>query len=155
MTDNNNKWIKKKRWPWVIGGILLLIGLWQLFTNLYGEEEKELRRQLRETVKEKFPEETAEFLMVLARREAKERKITPSVPTLKRGNMGDAQIRVLSGLPGISTMLAGRLLSNFGSLERIFSAEEEELVKVDGIGRRKAREIRAVLSGSDEDGPAK
>ncbi|MGA1873357.1 MAG: DEAD/DEAH box helicase [Thermoplasmatota archaeon] len=103
----------------------------------------------------KSPEETAEFLMVLARREAKERKITPSVPTLKRGNMGDAQIRVLSGLPGISTMLAGRLLSNFGSLERIFSAEEEELVKVDGIGRRKAREIRAVLSGSDEDGPAK
>jgi len=38
-----------------------MVGLWQLFTNLYQEEDKELRRQLRETVKEKFPEQTAEF----------------------------------------------------------------------------------------------
>ena len=59
--NEKNRWIKKRRWPWVIGGILLLIGLWQLFTNLYREEEKQLRRQLRETVKEKFPEQTAEF----------------------------------------------------------------------------------------------
>ena len=32
-----------------------------MFANLYREEEKELRRQLRETVKEKFPEQAAEF----------------------------------------------------------------------------------------------
>jgi pimeloyl-ACP methyl ester carboxylesterase len=61
MKDKINRWVKKRRWPWVIGGILLLIGLWQLFTNLYQEEEKELRRQLRETVKENFPEQTAKF----------------------------------------------------------------------------------------------
>jgi pimeloyl-ACP methyl ester carboxylesterase len=53
------RWIKK--WPWILGGILLLIGLWQLFANLYREEEKELRRQFRETVKEKFPEQTAKL----------------------------------------------------------------------------------------------
>jgi len=35
--------------------------LWQLFTSTYREQEKELRRQLRETVKEKFPEQTAKF----------------------------------------------------------------------------------------------
>jgi pimeloyl-ACP methyl ester carboxylesterase len=61
MNDKRKRWIKKKRWPWVIGGILLLIGMWQLFTNFYGEEEKELRRQLRETVKERFPEQTAKI----------------------------------------------------------------------------------------------
>ncbi|UCG14532.1 MAG: acetyltransferase, partial [Deltaproteobacteria bacterium] len=61
MNDRRNRRIKKRRWPWVIGAILLLIGLWQLFTNIYREEEKELRRQLRETVREKFPEQTAEF----------------------------------------------------------------------------------------------
>ena len=61
MNDKKNRRIRKRRWPWVIGGILLLIGLWQLFTSFYQEEEKELRRQLRETVKEKFPEQTAEF----------------------------------------------------------------------------------------------
>jgi pimeloyl-ACP methyl ester carboxylesterase len=61
MNDPKNTRTKKRRWPWVIAGILLLIGLWQLFANLYREEEKQLRRQLRETVKEKFPEQTAEF----------------------------------------------------------------------------------------------
>ncbi len=61
MNEERNRRIKKRRWLWVIGGILLLLGLWQLFTNIYGEEEKELRRQLRETVKEKFPEQTSKF----------------------------------------------------------------------------------------------
>ncbi|UCE83884.1 MAG: acetyltransferase [Deltaproteobacteria bacterium] len=61
MNDKKNRRIRKKRWLWVITGILLLIGLWQLFTNLYREEEKKLRRQLREAVKERFPEQTAKF----------------------------------------------------------------------------------------------
>ena len=59
MNKKIGRWIKK--WPWVLGGILLLIGSWQLFSNLYREEEKELRRQFRETVKEKFPEQTAKL----------------------------------------------------------------------------------------------
>ena len=61
MNAKKDRRTKKTRWPWVIVGILLLVGLWQVFTNLYQEEEKELRRQLRETVKEKFPEQTAKF----------------------------------------------------------------------------------------------
>ncbi len=59
MQDPKNKKPKKRRWLWIIGGVLLFIGLWQLVANFYQEEEKELRRQLRETVKEKFPEQTA------------------------------------------------------------------------------------------------
>ena len=61
MNDQKNTRTKKRRWLWVIAGILLLIGLWQLVANLYREEEKQLRRQLRESIKEKFPEQTAEF----------------------------------------------------------------------------------------------
>ncbi|MGD9055923.1 MAG: hypothetical protein PVJ41_02635 [Desulfobacterales bacterium] len=61
MKDLKNKQTKKKRWLWVVAGILLLIGLWQLVADHYQEEEKQLRRQLRETVKEKFPEQTARF----------------------------------------------------------------------------------------------
>ncbi|MFA9614212.1 MAG: esterase/lipase family protein, partial [Deltaproteobacteria bacterium] len=61
MNENRNRRTKKRRWLWVIGGILLLLGVWQLFTNMYREQEKELRRQFRETVKEKFPEQTAKF----------------------------------------------------------------------------------------------
>jgi pimeloyl-ACP methyl ester carboxylesterase len=61
MDDQRNTQRKKRRWPWIIAGILLLIGLWQLVANFYQEEEKQLRRQLRETVKEKFPEQAAEL----------------------------------------------------------------------------------------------
>jgi pimeloyl-ACP methyl ester carboxylesterase len=61
MNDEKKRGVKKRRWPWIIGGILLVIGLWQLFTNLYREEEWELRRQLREAVKKTFPEQTAKF----------------------------------------------------------------------------------------------
>jgi pimeloyl-ACP methyl ester carboxylesterase len=61
MNIPKNKRAKKRRWFWIIGGILLIFGLWQFFANLYREEEKQLRSQLRETVKEKFPEQTAEF----------------------------------------------------------------------------------------------
>jgi triacylglycerol esterase/lipase EstA (alpha/beta hydrolase family) len=61
MNDDRNKRTKKRRWLWVIGGIILLLGLWQLFTSTYREQEKELRRQFRETVKEKFPKQTAKF----------------------------------------------------------------------------------------------
>ena len=61
MNDPKNTRTKKRRWPWIIGGILLIIGLWQLLANLYQEEEKQLRSKLRETVKEKFPEQAAEL----------------------------------------------------------------------------------------------
>ena len=52
---------KQRRWLWIVCLAIVLVGLWELFTNIYREEEKELRRQLRETVKEKFPEQAAEF----------------------------------------------------------------------------------------------
>jgi pimeloyl-ACP methyl ester carboxylesterase len=61
MNDDRNRRTKKTRWLWIIGAILLFLGFWQLFTSTYREQEKELRRQLRETVKEKFPEQTAKF----------------------------------------------------------------------------------------------
>ncbi len=61
MNDAKNKRPKKRRWIWIIGSVLLVVGLWQLVSNIYQEEEKHLRRQLRQTVKEKFPEQTARF----------------------------------------------------------------------------------------------
>jgi pimeloyl-ACP methyl ester carboxylesterase len=61
MTETIFKWIKKRRWLWIIAGMLLLLIVWQVVTNIYREEDKELRRQLRQSVKEKFPRQTAEF----------------------------------------------------------------------------------------------
>lgn len=61
MNDSKKKAIDKRRWPWVVGTIVLLFSLWQVVSNLYTEEEKELRRQVRETVKETFPKQAEQF----------------------------------------------------------------------------------------------
>jgi len=52
---------------------------------------------------------------------------------------------VTEGLPGVSAVLAKRLLEHFGTVERVMSASERELREVRGIGKEKAREIRKVL----------
>jgi len=93
------------------------------------------------------PKETAEFLMVLARREAKEGRKPQLLNIQKKGGLREIQIRTLSGLPGISNMLADRLISHFGTLEKAFTATADELIEVDGIGKNKAREIKNLLTG--------
>ena len=52
---------RRRRWLWIVGLVVLLGGLWHLVADVYREEEKELRTQLREAVKESFPEEAAAF----------------------------------------------------------------------------------------------
>ena len=61
MNNPKNRWTRKKPWILIFGCIILFSGLWHLVTTLYPEEEKELRRQFRETVKNKFPEQTTGF----------------------------------------------------------------------------------------------
>ncbi|KPK31707.1 MAG: hypothetical protein AMK70_11925 [Nitrospira bacterium SG8_35_1] len=61
MTDNKSLQNKKRLWPWIMGIIVLLIGVWQLVSDNFREEEKELRTQIRKTVKEMFPEKAAEL----------------------------------------------------------------------------------------------
>ncbi|MDI6751929.1 MAG: helix-hairpin-helix domain-containing protein [bacterium] len=56
------------------------------------------------------------------------------------------QIYILQGLPGIGPKLATNLLDHFGSIEKIFTAPCEELIKVSGMGRKKAEGIRKIVS---------
>lgn len=91
--------------------------------------------------------ETAEILVAIAKREQMEeaREVAirggPKVMTLP-----EQQRFVIEGLPGISVVLAKRLLEHFKSVKRVMSASEKELQQVRGIGREKAGEIRRVLS---------
>ena len=55
-----------------------------------------------------------------------------------------AQLYLLQGLPGIGVKRAQNLLETFGSVEAVFKAELEELVKVEGIGTVRAEAIRWV-----------
>jgi Fanconi anemia group M protein len=53
---------------------------------------------------------------------------------------------VAAGLPGVNTKLAERLMEEFETLERLFSANEADLKGVEGIGEGKAEKIRTVVS---------
>ncbi|MGC8817111.1 MAG: ERCC4 domain-containing protein [Candidatus Hadarchaeum sp.] len=98
------------------------------------------------TVDEK---ETASILIAIARREqiAEKREVALRGEP-KKFTLTDCQRYIVEGLPGVSAVLAKRLLEHFGTVEKIMCASEEELRQVDGIGKEKAREIRNVLTAT-------
>lgn len=62
MTDHKKRWPSARLLIWAAIALLSLIVGWNLLSDYYGEEEKALRIQLREKVKEKFPDRSAAFL---------------------------------------------------------------------------------------------
>ncbi len=87
--------------------------------------------------------ETAEWLARLYRLESKPASAPRGTPRVRRPTHDDVQTAedVLRCLPGISTVGAGRLLAHFGSLEGVFSARQEALLEVRGIGPIRARAL--------------
>jgi len=55
---------------------------------------------------------------------------------------------IVEGLPGIGPAAAKKLLEGFGSVAAVFEASVSELVKVPGIGKKKATDIRKALEHS-------
>ena len=91
-------------------------------------------------------EETAAMLMTIARREQIEQAREVSIRGERKAlTLPEQQRFVVEGLPGVSAVLAKRLLEHFGTVEGVMSASERELQEVRGIGKEKAREIRKVL----------
>jgi Fanconi anemia group M protein len=55
------------------------------------------------------------------------------------------KLHIIQGLPQVGPLLAKRLLDHFSSVQNIMNATEEDLMKIEGIGRFKAQMIRTVL----------
>jgi len=55
---------------------------------------------------------------------------------------------MIESLPNVSAVLAKRLLEKFDSVEKVVNASEKELTEVEGIGDKKAEEIRNVIKSS-------
>lgn len=100
--------------------------------------------------------ETASFLHLLAKREQVERGRPVAVRGERKGlTLEEKQRFLVEGLPGISAVLARRLLEHFGTVERVMTASEKELQQVHGIGLEKAKEIREVLASPYPGGQAR
>jgi ERCC4-type nuclease len=63
----------------------------------------------------------------------------------KPKRLASRRLFLLQGLPGIGPALAHRLLCQFGSIERVLSADASALAEVRGVGAKKAARIREVV----------
>jgi len=91
--------------------------------------------------------ETANILSLAAKREQKKDKKSVSLRGEKTSmSIQEQQQFIVEGLPNVSSTLAKRLLSNFGSIKSIFNAKEDELQEVNGIGKNIALKIIEILN---------
>jgi len=91
--------------------------------------------------------ETSDLMSVIATREQREDNKKASIRDGKTA-MSDRERQqfIVEGFPNVSKVLAKRLLDYFGSIRDIVNASEEELTKVDGIGKNIAKGIVEVLN---------
>lgn len=91
--------------------------------------------------------ESAELIYAIALREQKELKKHLQVRGEKKPeSIADQQVFLLSGLPLVERSTAIKLLKYFKTPLRVFTASEQDLQQVEGIGDIKARKIREVLT---------
>lgn len=91
------------------------------------------------------PLDTARFLVAVAKREQQREDRKLAVRHAKPLSDPERQVFLLCGLPGVSDVLAQRLLDRFGSVAAVFAAPVRELAEVEGVGPARASEIRRVL----------
>ncbi|NYZ79818.1 DEAD/DEAH box helicase [Candidatus Micrarchaeota archaeon] len=90
--------------------------------------------------------ESAEFLAFLAKREQFTEKREIRLQGEKRAMTIDEQQQfIVESLPGIGPTTAKELLKHFKSVEGVFDADERELREVEGVGEKRAKEIRAII----------
>lgn len=98
-------------------------------------------------VNTKNPVDTAKTIYWIVRKEQQENKHDVSFKVGKKPKeMKRLQEEIVSSLPGISSVISKRLLEHFGSVEKVFTASEDELQKVKGIGKKLAGRIKKVLT---------
>ncbi len=97
--------------------------------------------------------ETAEFLALVAKREAMELSDVLSVFHKKKARTKEEMmLRVIEAMPDIGPKRARELLKRFGNLQRLFNATYEELISIPGFGHTRALKfLKFVREGIDEE----
>lgn len=91
-------------------------------------------------------DDTAGMIFTIAKREQEDLKRTVSIRGRKKSKtIYDAQKFLVAGLPFVNSKMSVTLLKKFKTPERVFTASEEELKKVPGIGEKKAKAIKKLL----------
>jgi len=93
------------------------------------------------------PEDAAGVIVAIARREQKTFEAPISLKDRRRPRTPDEEKEyVVASLPMVEASTARRLLAEFGTVQAVFSANEDDLQRVEKIGPKKAKRIREVAS---------
>ncbi len=94
----------------------------------------------------KNPMDTAKLIYWIAKKEQQENKYSVSFKVGKKSpDIKKLKEQIVASLPGVSNVISRRLLEYFGSIEKIFVADENDLRKIKGVGKVLARRIRNTL----------
>jgi Fanconi anemia group M protein len=95
------------------------------------------------------PGATAEFLFAVAKREQLgERREIRLLGEKKAKTLAEQQQLIIECLPGVGPKRAKELLEYFYSVENVINATEAELVELEGIGEKKAKDIKKVVKSA-------
>ena len=95
------------------------------------------------------PQDSALLLATMARHEQQGLGYEISYHPKRRSPSPELQMRyMVEDLPGIGPRMADSLLKRFHTLQALFSAGEEDLRRVPGIGPKRAQSIRELLNRS-------
>jgi len=100
----------------------------------------------------KTPEDTAQIIRLIARREQIERRRRVSIRKAPTRSLKEDMERVLASVPGVGIETARKLLKHFGSLRAVFNAEPDQLVEVKGIGEKLGKFIAEFSKMKYEEG---
>jgi ERCC4-related helicase len=95
----------------------------------------------------KNTEDTAEFLITIAKREQNEIRKEFGVRGEKKPlTSKELQEFIVAGLPGVGPNLAKNLLKKFNTVANIINASVDQLKTIEKIGDKKARKIKEILN---------
>ena len=89
--------------------------------------------------------DTAALLEVIARRLERPRSQLSLLKKKKPATLKEQQEYLVESLPLIGPQMAKTLLKSFKSVKNVMNAAEDELLKIDNMGKKKIEGIKAVI----------
>ena len=88
----------------------------------------------------------AQIFWAACREQIKKKRGLQTRVCRKTKSTRDLQEFLVAGLPSVNTKLSRRLLEKFGTVRKVMSASEERLMRVEGVGKKKAKNIWCLLN---------
>jgi len=97
-------------------------------------------------------EDTAKTIYWLAKREQIDSKKPLGIKKKKKPkDFKKLQEHIVSSFPGISVIISKRILKKFKTIKKFTNAEENEMIKIDGIGKLLAKQLNKILNKKYEE----